>query len=67
MIREVTGFTGAIRWDPSKPDGQPRRAIDGTRARASFGFVARTPFREGLEATVDWLRTGLHPGRRLTI
>ena len=49
---EVTGFTGEIRWDATKPDGQPRRALETTRARVLFGFEARTPFRDGLRRTV---------------
>ena len=54
QIAEVTGFTGELRWDSSKPDGQPRRRVDNTRARESFGFEAGTDFGEGLEATVKW-------------
>jgi GDP-L-fucose synthase len=56
LIAEITGFTGEIRWDSSKPDGQPRRAIDGTRARESFAFEPRTSFEEGLRRTVEWFR-----------
>jgi len=54
LICEVVGFDGAIRWDPSKPDGQPRRCLDTSRAKAEFGFVATTPFREGLKRTLKW-------------
>ena len=54
LVAEVTGFTGEIRWDASKPDGQPRRALDTSRAREQFGFVARTSFEDGLGATIDW-------------
>ncbi len=53
-IAHLTGFAGAIRWDPTKPDGQPRRALDTSRARERFGFVATTPFEEGLRKTVAW-------------
>jgi len=53
LIAEVTGFTGEIRWDPTKPDGQPRRALDTSRARERFGFRAGTTFAEGLRRTVD--------------
>lgn len=56
LIAELTGFTGEIRWDSSKPDGQPRRCLDTSRAREYFGFVAETDFREGLRETVDWYR-----------
>ena len=54
LIVRLTGFVGEVRWDPSKPDGQPRRALDTSRAREAFGFVARTPFEEGLRATIQW-------------
>ncbi len=53
-IARMTGFTGEIRWDRTKPDGQPRRALDTSRARERFGFVARTPFEDGLRRTIDW-------------
>ena len=53
-IAQVTGFTGEIRWDTSKPNGQPRRKLDTSRARELFGFVAERPFAEGLRETVDW-------------
>lgn len=55
-IAEATGFEGELRWDRSKPDGQPRRRVDNTRARELFGFTARTPFDEGLRRTVEWFR-----------
>lgn len=54
MIADLTGFRGGIVWDPSKPDGQPRRMLDVTRARDRFGFTAGTPFQEGLRRTVEW-------------
>lgn len=54
LIAELTGFKGEIRWDSSKPDGQPRRCLDTSRARELFGFTATTDFREGLQATIDW-------------
>lgn len=54
VIAEMTGFEGAIEFDPSKPDGQPRRALDTSRAKQEFGFVANTPFRVGLQKTIDW-------------
>ena len=53
-IAELTGFTGEIIWDSSKPDGQPRRALDTSRAENEFGFKASTNFREGLKRTVEW-------------
>lgn len=54
LIAELTGFKGDIRWDSTKPDGQPRRCLDTSRAKALFGFKAKTTFREGLKATIDW-------------
>jgi GDP-L-fucose synthase len=56
LIARLTGFTGRIVWDASKPDGQPRRMLDTSRAATSFGFVAKTPFEEGLRKTVEWYR-----------
>ena len=53
-IAEVTGFTGTLRWDSSKPDGQPRRRIDPGRAAALLGWKASMDFKEGLRRTVDW-------------
>jgi GDP-L-fucose synthase len=54
LIVALTGFTGEIRWDATKPDGQPRRALDTSRAREAFGFDAGTPFEEGLRRTIRW-------------
>ena len=54
LIVRLTGFGGEIRWDPTKPDGQPRRALDTSRAREAFGFVAGTDFEAGLRATIEW-------------
>ncbi|MFN2627212.1 MAG: GDP-L-fucose synthase family protein [Gaiellaceae bacterium] len=56
LAAERTGYDGEIVWDTSKPNGQPRRRLDVTRARELFGFEARTSFREGLERTVAWYR-----------
>ena len=58
-IAELTGFEGELRWDSSKPDGQPRRCLDTSRAKEYFGFEARTDFDEGLEATIKWYREQL--------
>ena len=55
-IVELTGFTGEIRWDSSKPDGQPRRRLDVSKAKKYFGFESKIPFDEGLKATIDWYR-----------
>ena len=54
IIVALTGFEGKIFWDTSKPDGQPRRRLDTSRAKTLFGFRARAPFGEGLEETVSW-------------
>ena len=54
LISGKTGFTGKIIWDSSKPDGQPRRALDTTKARQLFGFTANTTLEAGLEKTIDW-------------
>jgi GDP-L-fucose synthase len=56
LIRELSGFKGEIVWDTSKPDGQPRRSLDVSRAREEFGFEARVPFEEGLRRTIEWYR-----------
>lgn len=56
---ELVGFKGEIRWDTSKPNGQPRRNVDITRAEREFGFRARTNFRDGLRETIDWYRAQL--------
>jgi GDP-L-fucose synthase len=53
-IAKVTGFTGEIVWDTSKPNGQPRRKLDTSRAKEFFGFESHTPFEEGLRYTVEW-------------
>jgi len=54
MIAEMTGFKGKIVWDATKPNGQPRRCLDVTRAEREFGFRAATPFEIGLRKTIDW-------------
>jgi len=54
LIAEVTGFEGQVVWDTTKPNGQPRRALDVSRAKDYFGFEAKMPFKEGLRLTVDW-------------
>ena len=59
MIAELTGFDGEIAWDPSRPDGQPRRSLDTSRARERFGFEAEMPFEAGLRATLEWYRQEL--------
>lgn len=56
LIARLTGFRGEICWDPSKPDGQPRRCLDVTRAEASFGFRGHTDFDQGLRMTIESYR-----------
>ena len=56
MIVRLTGFGGEIRWDPSQPDGQPRRCLDTSRAKKLFGFEAKIKFEEGLKATIEWYK-----------
>ena len=54
MIGALTGFDGEIRWDATKPDGQPRRMLDTTRARERFGFEAEVDLEDGMRRTIDW-------------
>jgi GDP-L-fucose synthase len=56
LIAELTGFRGELGWDVRKPDGQPRRMLDTTRAAREFGFRARVSLEEGLKRTIDWYR-----------
>jgi GDP-L-fucose synthase len=59
IIADLTGYEGEIVWDASKPNGQPRRRLDTSRAEALFGFRASTPLREGLESTIAWYRSSV--------
>jgi GDP-L-fucose synthase len=56
LIADQTGFHGRIVWDPTKPNGQPRRKLDTSRAESAFGFTAKTSFAEGLARTIAWWR-----------
>ena len=56
LIAKLTKFEGEIVWDTSKPNGQPRRALDVNRAKEKFGFVAAMPFEEGLRHTIEWFK-----------
>ena len=56
IIADEVGFGGELRWDTSKPNGQPRRKLDVSRAEREFGFVSRTDFRAGLRETIQWYR-----------
>ncbi len=57
VVAEVAGYEGKIVWDTSKPGGQPRRSVDGSRAQELFGFKARTGLRDGIERTIAWYRS----------
>ena len=65
LIVDLTGFKGRIVWDASKPDGQPRRMLDTSRAFREFGFRAATDFREGLKKTIEWYRGRENAGGKL--
>ena len=54
LVTKLTGFKGKVLWDTSKPDGQPRRMLDVSRAEKEFGFKAKTKFEEGLKKTIEW-------------
>ena len=54
LVAGATGYTGGMAWDATKPNGQPRRRLDVSRARREFGFEAGRPLREGIAATVAW-------------
>jgi GDP-L-fucose synthase len=56
LIADLTGFRGTFAWNTTKPDGQPRRALDVSRARDAFGWTAKVPFEEGLATTIAWYR-----------
>ena len=53
-IARLVAYDGELRWDPTKPDGQPRRRVDASRAEQVLGWRARTPFEDGLRATIEW-------------
>jgi GDP-L-fucose synthase len=59
LIARLARFEGELRWDTTKPDGQPRRALDTSRARERFGFVAGTSFQDGLKRTIEWYEAQL--------
>ena len=63
VVARLTGFTGEIQWDRTKPNGQPRRCLDTTRAAACFGFRARTSFEDGLRRTIEWYCSSMTAAR----
>lgn len=56
LVTQIIEFTGLVKWDGTKPDGQPRRKLDTKKARKEFGFVAKTPFEKGLRVEIDWYK-----------
>jgi GDP-L-fucose synthase len=54
LIARLSNFTGQIIWDPTKPDGQPRRCLEVTRAKQAIGFTAQTTLETGLQKTIAW-------------
>jgi GDP-L-fucose synthase len=64
QIAQLTGFRGRLAWDPTRPDGQPRRCLDTSRAKRVLGWSARTPFDEGLRRTIAWYRESRAPAAR---
>jgi GDP-L-fucose synthase len=67
MIARLTRFEGEIRWQHDKPDGQPRRRLDTSRAFEKFGFQAQVPLEEGLRRTIDWYEAQVAGGTRLAV
>lgn len=59
LLLELIGFDGEIRWDTSKPDGQPRRLLDVSRAEKEFGFKSEVNLRDGLKRTIDWYKANV--------
>ncbi|MFO3795784.1 MAG: GDP-L-fucose synthase family protein [Anaerolineales bacterium] len=64
LIVRLTGFQGKLIWDTTKPNGQPRRGLDVSRAKAYFGWEAKTPFEEGLRRTIEWYKLHRLQGSR---
>ena len=64
LIARLTGFEGEIRWDTGKPNGQPRRKLDTSRAKERFGFEAKTNFEAGLRRTIEWYANERAHGRQ---
>jgi len=62
LVADLSGFSGEVRWDTTKPNGQPRRRLDTSRAERLFGFRAHVPLREGIERTVAWYRAARAAG-----
>jgi GDP-L-fucose synthase len=67
VIAELVGFNGEIKWDTTKPDGQPRRCLDVSRAKAEFGFEANVDFRKGIKKTIEWYEKERNSNRKARI
>lgn len=67
IIAEEVGFEGELRWDTTKPNGQPRRKLDVSRAEQEFGFISQTDFRKGLRETIKWYKNEREKARNQTI
>jgi GDP-L-fucose synthase len=65
LIQELTDYSGEIHWDTTKPDGQPKRSLDVSKAKREFGFEAQMPFREGLKRTIAWYESHRTEGGKL--
>lgn len=63
LIARIIGYEGEIKWDATKPDGQPRRMLDTSRAAQEFGFIAKTNFEEGLRKTIEWYGERIAKGK----
>jgi GDP-L-fucose synthase len=57
LVASKVGYEGSIEWDISKPNGQPRRKLDTTKAKEEFGFEAKTSLSDGLDMMIDWYRS----------
>lgn len=66
-IARLVGYDGELRWDPTKPDGQPRRGVDGSRARELLGWTPSMDFEQGLRNTIDWYRAHRTDAERHTV
>lgn len=67
VIRKATGFEGEVQWDHSKPDGQPRRCLDTSRAAAELGFRSQTDFEEGIKRTTEWYEAYIDCHKQLPV
>lgn len=62
LIKKMVGYEGNIVWDTTKPNGQPRRRLDVTKAEKEFGFRAKTEFEDGLKKTIEWYKDNIQKG-----